>query len=279
MDVIRCAHLTVTGPLAEQVSALVAVEVPPEARERLCIVPHESFVVSVDCAPHLGRDPLDRRGECTMFRSIRDGASATDTGGHCLTLFGLLTPAGAIAMLDGQAPEGSGDGQRAVAGIVDRGVTVPLEVAIAAAPTLDDKLQRLGLWFEQRFDRHRRVDRGALRAARAAARIARDPQGSIEEVARLETVSRRQLERDIAVWLDTSPKRLAQAARLQQVARRGAGRHGLADVAFEAGFADQAHMTRSIRRMTGLTPLQFLRAGGSPVARAFRAATGGTVFL
>lgn len=279
MDAIRCAHLTVTGPLAAQVSALVAVEVSPHARERLCIVPHESFVVSVDCAPHLGLDPLDRRGECTMFRSIRDGASATDTGGHCLTLFGLLTPAGAVAMLDGQAPRGSGDGQRPVAAIVDSAVTVPLEVTIAATPTLDEKLRRLGHWFEQRLGRHRVVDRGATRAARAAAHIAREPGASIEEVARIEAVSRRQLERDIALWLDTSPKRLAQAARLQQVARDGAGGHGLADLAFGAGFADQAHMTRSIRRMTGLTPQRFLQSGGSPVARAFRAATGGIVFL
>jgi len=32
------------------------------------------------------------------------------------------------------------------------------------------------------------------------------------------------------------------------------------DAAFEAGYYDQAHLTRSLRRWVGLTPLQIARA-------------------
>jgi AraC-like DNA-binding protein len=31
----------------------------------------------------------------------------------------------------------------------------------------------------------------------------------------------------------------------------------LADVAYHTGFADQSHLTRTLRAMTGLTPLEY----------------------
>lgn len=39
-------------------------------------------------------------------------------------------------------------------------------------------------------------------------------------------------------------------------------------------------MTRAVRQLTGLTPQRFVRALGTPMSAAFRAATGGgTVYL
>jgi len=39
--------------------------------------------------------------------------------------------------------------------------------------------------------------------------------------------------------------------------RAGSGRHSLADIASAVGFADQSHLTRHFKRLTGVTPRQF----------------------
>jgi len=39
-----------------------------------------------------------------------------------------------------------------------------------------------------------------------------------------------------------------------------------ADVAAACGFADQSHLTRHFRRMMGITPLRYARAGGRPTS-------------
>jgi AraC-like DNA-binding protein len=54
--------------------------------------------------------------------------------------------------------------------------------------------------------------------------------------------------------------------RLEAMARRAwrevvAGAAGLAEIACTAGFADQAHMTRAVARLTGITPGAWRKAG------------------
>jgi transcriptional regulator GlxA family with amidase domain len=93
-------------------------------------------------------------------------------------------------------------------------------------------------------------------------------------------VSRRQLERDFRRWVGTTPRHLAQVARVQHVSRMARTGASLAHIAADAGFADQAHMSRVVREMTGLTPLHFVRSQRTPLATGFRHATGGgTVYL
>ena len=99
-------------------------------------------------------------------------------------------------------------------------------------------------------------------------------------MARQAAVSRRQLERHFAHWLGTSPRHLAQVARLQAVSRHAQLGASLAEIAAHAGYADQAHMTRAVRQLTGLTPRLFVQSRRSPLTQAFRAATrGATVYL
>lgn len=51
-----------------------------------------------------------------------------------------------------------------------------------------------------------------------------------------------------------SPARYRSEARTRQALRRLSGPASLADLALDAGFADQAHMTRAIVALTGRTP-------------------------
>ncbi|MGW2148573.1 helix-turn-helix domain-containing protein [Nonomuraea bangladeshensis] len=98
--------------------------------------------------------------------------------------------------------------------------------------------------------------------ARVRELIAADPAARLT-VAELEGVSgldRWTLARQFRAAFGTSPTRFRTMRRLDVVRR--ALRHGtpLGEAALEAGFADQAHMTRMFKRAYGLTPGRWLAA-------------------
>ena len=71
-------------------------------------------------------------------------------------------------------------------------------------------------------------------------------------------LSERQLLRRFDDAVGYGPKVLARVLRLQRLLALPPGA-GLAEAALEAGYADQAHMSAEVRRLTGLTPAE-LRA-------------------
>ena len=106
------------------------------------------------------------------------------------------------------------------------------------------------------------------------------PKLPVETIAQRERVTRRPLERDLSHWMGTSPRPLAQVARLQAVSRYAQKGWSLSRIAAELDFADQAHLSRVVRQLTGITPRGFVASASTPMATAFRAATaGGTVYL
>lgn len=71
-------------------------------------------------------------------------------------------------------------------------------------------------------------------------------------------LSERALQRLVRRRVGLSPKWLIQRRRLQEASARLRERPGtLADVAAELGYADQAHLTRDFRSVTGMTPGEF----------------------
>jgi hypothetical protein len=72
----------------------------------------------------------------------------------------------------------------------------------------------------------------------------------------------RQLRRRFDAAVGYAPKTLAGVLRLQRFLELSrAGDTGLARMALDAGFADQAHLTRECGRLTGLTPAALLADG------------------
>lgn len=74
--------------------------------------------------------------------------------------------------------------------------------------------------------------------------------------------SLRQMQRRMRDWTGQSQRDLQRFARVEEAfARSGEHRRGegpdLAGLAHEAGFADQSHMGREVRRVTGLSPARF----------------------
>jgi AraC-like DNA-binding protein len=278
---VQARSLPIRGAIAPYVNALIALDLDGTGSLPLAIAPHESMMLSVQ----LGRgseaiEEKGRLGELTHLTGIRQHTGRFVGAGNCVTLLALLTPLGSVQLLEGQPLEAVPRIRARADGLLDRRLTSQLESSIALADTLDAKLLAFAAWLEARATMQRRLPTAALRAGRAATRLCVAPALPIETLADEQHVSRRQLERDFGRWLATSPRHLARVARVQAVSRRARTSSGLADIAADVGFADQAHMSRVVQQLTGLTPRRFVRAPHTPLGSIFHQATaGGTVYI
>jgi AraC-like DNA-binding protein len=104
-----------------------------------------------------------------------------------------------------------------------------------------------------------------------AARLLRDPQARVEEVAADVGLSLRQLRRRCHAAVGYGPKTLQRVLRFRRFVSRidafpqapqgpeGLDVLDLAAIAAEAGYADQAHLTRECGQLSGLTPTALAR--------------------
>ena len=90
----------------------------------------------------------------------------------------------------------------------------------------------------------------------AAARAFAGESARVAGVAADLGVSERQLHRRMLTAVGYGPKMLARVARLRRLV--ALEDESLAARAFAAGYASQAHMSDEVRRLTGLTPVEFL---------------------
>jgi AraC-like DNA-binding protein len=98
-----------------------------------------------------------------------------------------------------------------------------------------------------------------------AAGLLRDPAARLEQVAATIDISERQLRRRFHDAVGYGPKTLQRVYRFQRFVRRIDERRvsiDLATIAAEAGYADQAHLTRECVALSGLTPAALARARG-----------------
>jgi AraC-like DNA-binding protein len=85
--------------------------------------------------------------------------------------------------------------------------------------------------------------------------------GQVAALAREFSISERQLRRRFHAAVGYGPGTLARVLRFRRfLSLVDRGRDDLAGVAFDAGYADQAHLTRESRRLAGLSPLGVLQA-------------------
>jgi AraC-like DNA-binding protein len=96
-----------------------------------------------------------------------------------------------------------------------------------------------------------------------AAAVRRLGREQLNAIAKDLYVSERQLLRRFRVAVGYGPATLRRVLRFQRfVEAVDAGRTELASLALDAGYADQAHLTRETRRLAGLSPLAFVRNRG-----------------
>ena len=97
------------------------------------------------------------------------------------------------------------------------------------------------------------LDRRAVAAVRLLAGGVR-----VEDVSARIGLSVRQLQRIVLAEVGVGPKTFQRIARLNRFLADAQRGDGLARAAFAAGYADQAHMTREVRRLSGRTPAALL---------------------
>jgi AraC-like DNA-binding protein len=90
--------------------------------------------------------------------------------------------------------------------------------------------------------------------------IESDGRARIDTIARAAALGVRSLQTRFLAQVGLAPKEFARLLRLQATLRALDGDSALADVATDIGFSDQAHATREVKRVTGLT-LSRLREG------------------
>ena len=116
------------------------------------------------------------------------------------------------------------------------------------------------------------------RIASQAGRMLHDSSGGtrVAELAAMLNVSERQLERVFQQSAGASPKTLARLIRFQRATERihaAPGVH-LTSLAFELGYADQAHFIRDFSAFAGVTPSAFAAGHGRNVSDLFNALDG-----
>jgi AraC-like DNA-binding protein len=141
-----------------------------------------------------------------------------------------------------------------------------LEERLVACRSPAEALRVLGRDVEARLfdgDPRRRPPMRVLHALRWLSNraTARALPAGFRALARELGISERSLHRELVRWTGHAPKVLERIFRMQQASRRiQDGDAALAEVALETGYADQSHMTRELRRLTGATPAELRRA-------------------
>ena len=83
------------------------------------------------------------------------------------------------------------------------------------------------------------------------------PRARVDEVADELGVSARHLQRRVTDAVGYGPKMLARVLRFRRLQALPAA--PLVELALDAGYADQAHMTAEVTRLAGLSPVRFLK--------------------
>ena len=108
------------------------------------------------------------------------------------------------------------------------------------------------------------------RATRAAIRwMAQRPNARVEQLSEWLGMSSRQLRRRFVISAGYGPKMFQCVLRFQLLlneAHRTGARRTLADLAANAGYSDQAHMTREIQRFANRSPVSVLRSVSSTLS-------------
>ena len=133
----------------------------------------------------------------------------------------------------------------------------PLARILCASDRPADRHVRLEAWVRGALARSRTVDRAVVAACGA---IAADPAASIDLVLRRSGWSPRTARRRFGDACGYGPKHFQRIMRVQLAIRacQAAEPARLADAALAAGYADQPHLTREFRDITGFSPRAYL---------------------
>lgn len=220
------------------------------------------------------RDPLDQFVEAVFVGRPDDARAASPRR--------PVLPDGYVDVIweSGRTPWVAGpDTGPASSSVIDPSIMLRFQFRRArAAAVLGVDLSELcdrrvpldGLWASPAWERLAGVDDTAIARQLLEDALRRripgrwSPDTTVEAVVRghaVEGIGERQLRRRFRRAVGYGPKTYQRVIRFQRFIRLAEATPGpLAGLAAEAGYADQAHLTRETRRLSGLTPTAFLAA-------------------
>jgi AraC-like DNA-binding protein len=242
-------------------------------------VPLDLYTINVYCDEELGRqsgnhgDPLR-----VLVSALRTRPTTLATRGTGQKAIAQLTPLGLLRAF-GFPLQGLTDQRLRLRDLTSAKTETDLQARLLDARTGIERSAALGRWLEERVQAHRPLVLAARRVAAVAMAMLEGAGDDVDELARVQSVSRRQLERDFRHWLGVAPATYLRLVRFQRAAAAVSAGLPLAFAAADHGFADQAHMTRVFRDTSGLTPGNFRSAGCAPYGESMRLAMGGRVVM
>lgn len=182
----------------------------------------------------------------------------------CTTVVGVRLRPGAAAAVLGPPADELLDRDTPLCDIWGAATASP-SLRVTQARSIEAKLGMAEAMLAGRLAASDPPDRGIAAATRW---LARHPAGRIEDLAHFLDVGPRRLHRRFVATVGYSAKTLQRVLRVQRaLALAGRNEHaGLAALAAEAGYADQAHMSRELRVLTGRSPRVLLQGARSTLA-------------
>jgi AraC-like DNA-binding protein len=233
-------------------------------------LPSDLYLLTVYCTEGLICGELDESCDLeVMVSTLRSRPARFASLGRGQLAVAMLTPEGLMHVL--RAPlQGIADQRVPLESLCGRDEQQRLRGRLMVAGDADARMDAFGRWIEARVLERRSLSPAESRVAQATAAMQQDASwtdGGMVELAAALGVTRRQMERDFNKWLGVSPASYARLVRFQRAAGAIADGMPILDAAFEGGYADQAHLTRTVRALASVTPREL----GIDAARPGRA--------
>ena len=236
-------------------------EGPITVRERMLPAVSAHLVIRLGGKPlRLFADATDEIGtrvSHAVVGGVRDAAYLKDSSDPAPTVGAVFRPGAAGVFLG--APTDSFAGGHTPLDAFWGGAVESLRAELSEAGDLEQRLVILEHALLARLPRIRGVDPAIVQAALL---LERRPVGKV--AAALDWSHRHFIARFSAA-VGLSPKRYARLARFGRVLLRleRQPETGLAEIAQDAGYADQAHFNRDFRTFSGISPGEYRKIGGT----------------
>ncbi|HEY0857211.1 MAG TPA: AraC family transcriptional regulator [Albitalea sp.] len=242
-------------------------------------LPSDLYLITAYCGEGLVCGEVGEECELeVMVTSLRTRPARFHSLGQGQLALALLTPIGALSVLRTPLADIT-DRRLPLEHFCGRAEQLRLRGLLMSARTTEQRMHALGGWIESRALGRRSWSRAESRVTQAAAVLQQHPgeAPSANGLASALAVTRRQLERDFRKWTGVSLGGYARLVRFQRAAAAVAEGSPLLNVAMACGFADQPHLTRTIREFASVTPRELRLDAAKPGRAAARAALAGRV--
>jgi AraC-like DNA-binding protein len=237
-------------------------EGPVTERERMLPAVSAHLVIRLGGKPvHLFAGDTDAVGDFVshaVVGGVRDAAYLKDAGDPAPTVGAVFRPGAAGVFLG--APTDSFAGRHTPLDAFWGGAVESLRNELSETTDLEHRLVILEHALLRHLPRIRGVDPAIVQAA-----LLLERQRPVGKVAAALDWSHRHFIARFSAAVGLSPKRYARLARFGRVLLRLERQKEteLAEIALDAGYADQAHFNRDFRSFSGISPGEYRRIGGS----------------